>query len=220
MNTPILYHSLLVMMATVYPVSLPQIAANFIPRSAAKHTNTIYLAGSVLVTCFLLLLSISLVPIKGQLRLFPDLHWAIIAILISPLLVGLEILVGAVTLRLSGIRILGWAVNSTWIKISGIGFVLTIVMAICEEFLYRQLWSVIMIANLGLPIWGYILISSLAYGFNHLYYGLATFIQKVVTGIVLALLFLASGGIILVPLIAHTLQNAIVLIWGRCKKNE
>lgn len=216
MNTPILYHNFLVLLATIYPVSLPQIATNFIPRNVARHSNTIYLAGSVLVSAFLLAVSSSLVTI-GQINLDIEPLWLIIAVGISPLLIGLEFLVGAGALKLSGVRIGGWAVNSNWVKISGLGFALTLVLAILEELLFRQLWSVVLVNNLGLAVWGYILISSLAYGFNHLYYGLTTFLQKVVTGVVLALLFWYSGGAILIPIIAHTLQNTIILVWGRCK---
>lgn len=213
MNTPILYHNLLVLLATVYPVSLPQIATNFIPRSAAKHSNIIYLAGSVFVCGFLLFVSSSLVPLKVSLAL--ETTWLIIAIASAPLLIALELLVGAGIMKLSGVPIGGWAVNSNWVKVSGVGFLLTLALAILEELLFRQLWSGILIVNLGLPIWGYIVISSVAYGFNHLYYGLSTFLQKVSTGTILALLFWYSGGVILIPIIAHTLQNAIILIWGR-----
>lgn len=220
MNTPILYHNLLVLLATVYPVSLPQIASNFIPRNAAKHSNVIYLASSVAVSGMLLLLGCSLVPLQGQLSLPSGNHWYIVAAILAPLLIGVEFLVGAAALKLSGVRIGGLTVNRNWVKISNLGFFLTIALAVIEELLYRQLWSVILLDNFGLPVWGFLLISSCAYGFNHLYYGFVTFLQKVVSGVFLTLLFVFSGKAILMPIIAHTLQNAIILIWGRCRENE
>ncbi|MGI6363123.1 MAG: type II CAAX prenyl endopeptidase Rce1 family protein [Bacillota bacterium] len=216
MNTPILYHNLLVLLATVYPVSLPQIAANFIPPQAARHSNIIYLAGSVLVCGSLLAVSSFLVPLGVNLAL--DATWLLLALAIAPLLLGLEFLVGAVILKLSGVGIGGWGVNPNWVKVSWVGFLLALALAILEELLFRQLWGVILITNLGLPAWGYIAISAVAYGFNHLYYGLSTFLQKVSTGLFLALVYWLSGGLILIPIAAHVLQNAIILIWGRSRQ--
>ncbi len=215
MSTPILYHNLLVLLATVYPVSLPQIATNFIPRQAAKHSNTIYLASSVFVCTLLLTVSSVLVPL-GAINLSIDLPWLLIALALAPLLIGMELVVGAVVMKLSGLGIKGWGVNANWVKVSGVAFAFTLALAVLEELLFRQLWSVILVTNIGLPFWGFVLISSVAYGFNHLYYGLTTFLQKVATGVILAMLFWYSGGIIM-PIIAHTLQNAIILIWGRCR---
>lgn len=216
MSTPILYHNLLVLLATIYPVSLPQIATNFIPRQAVKHSNTIYLAGSVFVCTMLLAVSSSLVPM-GKLNTSFELPWLIVAVVLAPLLIGLELLIGAVVMKFFGVAIIGWGVSTNWVKVSGIVFALTLVLAILEELLFRQLWGVILVGNLGLPIWGYVLISSVVYGFNHLYYGLTTFVQKIATGVILALLFWYSGGAILMPIIVHTLQNAIILVWGRCR---
>jgi len=157
---------------------------------------------------------------KGHLRLPVELIWYIIAVVAGPLLIGLEFLVGAAAIRLSGYRVQGLKVNNKWVKISNSGFALTIVLAILEELMYRQLWGVILIGNLRLPIWGFLLISSSAYGFNHIYFGLVTFLQKVVSGVVFALLYVYSGGAILIPIIAHTLQNVIVLFLGRYRGNE
>lgn len=215
MNTPIHYHSLLVLLATIYPVSLPQVAANFIPRSVAKHSNIIYLAGSVFVCALLLVVSSFLIPFDMDFTLKST--WLTAAIVAAPLLIGLEILVGAGVMKLSGVSVGGWGVNANWARVSGLGFLLTLGLAILEELIFRQLWFIILVVNLGLPVWGFILISSVAYGFNHLYYGLSTFLQKMSTGIILALLFWYSGGVIFFPAITHTLQNAIILILGRRK---
>ncbi len=219
MNIHILCHSLLVLLATVYPVSIPQIALNFTRGYPRKNQEVSYLMNCVIVSAVLYLLSWSLIPTGGKVFITSEIIWYLIAIVSAPVLIVVELAVGGIILRLSKIKVKGISINANWSKMSAVGCVLTVLLAIIEEFIYRQLWSTVIIDNLS---WGtivFVFTSSVVYGLNHLYYGFSTFLQKTVSGILFAVMFLLSGGCILVPLIAHSLQNIIILIMGRCKKN-
>lgn len=219
MSIPILYHSALVLMATVYPVSVPQIMQNFTRRYNNKNQDVIYLASCVVISGVLLLLSCVLVPIGGNIILTAAPLWYITAALAAPLLIAVEFGVGGILLRASGIKVKGISVNASWKKLSAAGWVLTLLLAVIEELIYRQLWSVAILEHLG---WGtavFVALSALCYGFNHLYYGFSTFLQKTLSGTAYAALFLLSGGCILVPVLAHALQNLIILMMGRRQKN-
>ncbi|WP_198527700.1 CPBP family intramembrane glutamic endopeptidase [Ruminiclostridium josui] len=145
--------------------------------------------------------------------------WYIMAIISAPVLIAIELAVGGIMLRLLKIKVKGISINANWSRISVFGCILTVLLAIIEELIYRQLWSTVIIDNLNWGIGAFVFISSVVYGLNHLYYGFTTFLQKTISGIIFAVIFLLSGGCILVPLIAHSLQNIIILIMGRCKKN-
>lgn len=214
MSIPILCRNLLVLLATIYPVSLPQIAANFTKKSTGKNSQEIYLASSVFISVFLLLLSWALIQQPDFVTLPSSYIWFFLAVAAAPLLIILEYIVGAILLVAKRIRASGLAVNANWTRLSKAGCIFTILLAIVEELIYRQLWSVIILDNLGLHVAGFILISSFVYGFNHLYYGFSTFLQKAVSGVILSLLYLLSGRSILIPLVAHSLQNAVILLMG------
>ncbi len=219
MNIHILCHSLLVLLATVYPVSIPQIALNFTRGYPRKNQQVSYLMNCVIVSSVLFLLSWLLIPMRGKIVITPEIIWYLIAIVSAPALIAIELAVGGIMLRLSKIKVKGISINANWSRISAVGCILTVLLAIIEELIYRQLWSTVIIDNLNWGTGVFVFISSVVYGLNHLYYGFTTFLQKTISGIIFAVLFLLSGGCILVPLIAHSLQNIIILIMGRCKKN-
>ncbi len=219
MNIHILCHSLLVLLATVYPVSIPQIALNFTRGYPRKNQQVSYLMNCVIVSSALFLLSWLLIPMRGKIVITSEIIWYLIAIVSAPALIAIELAVGGIMLRLSKIKVKGISINANWSRISVVGCILTVLLAIIEELIYRQLWSTVIIDNLNWGTGVFVFISSVVYGLNHLYYGFTTFLQKTISGIIFAVIFLLSGGCILVPLIAHSLQNIIILIMGRCKKN-
>ncbi len=220
MNIHIHYHSILVLLATVYPVSVPQIMLSFFKRYNSKSQNVIYLMNCVIISALLLLFSFILMPVSHNIVTASKTTWYIIGIATAPLLIAVEFIVGGVMLKASKIKIKGISVNSNWTKISGIGAFLTILYAITEEFIFRHLWSVVILDNLGWDIIVFIILSSVVYGFNHLYYGFTTFLQKTVSGIFLAVIFLLSGRNIIISITAHSLQNIIILIMGRYRLGE
>ncbi len=220
MNIHILCRSILVLLATVYPVSIPQIMLTFERKFNSKNQDVIYLMNCVIISTVLLLLGSVLVPIGSKIVITSKIIWYIIAIAAAPILIGVEFIVGGMILKASGTKVKGISVNATWTKMSVVGCVLTFLLAIIEEIIYRQLWSAAILDNLGWSIIAFVILSSVVYGFNHLYYGFTTFLQKTISGIIFAIIFLLSGGSVIVPIIAHTLQNIIILLMGRCKKNE
>ena len=220
MNIPILYHSILVLLATVYPVSVPQIMLSFSRRYNSKNQDVIYLMSCVVISTFLLLLSCTLVPIGTEIFITSEVTWYAIAVIAAPVLIGVEFIVGGILLKASGTKVKGISVNSSWKKISAAGWIATLLLAILEELIYRQLWSVAILEHLGWGVTAFVVLSAIVYGFNHLYYGFATFLEKTISGVGYAGLFLLSGGCVVIPILAHALQNIMILVIGRGRKNE
>lgn len=218
MNIHIHYHSILVLLATIYPVSIPQIVLSIRGSYNHKNQNVIYLGCCVIVSSLILILSSVLVPMNMSFFITPDIVWYIISIVAAPVLIIMEFTIGAVILRMSGKKVKGISVNGNWKEINVVGCISTILLAIIEELIYRQLWSVIMLDILQWNVFLYIILSSVIYGFNHLYYGFTTFLQKTISGVLLTVIFLQSGRCIIIPIIIHLLQNSIVLLIGRYKK--
>lgn len=216
MSTRILCLNVLALISTVYPVSLPQIALTATKRTpAAKSGGDIYLALCAGVCLLLLLLCAPIVPWWDGLRLAVKPLWFLAAAAAGLAFIGIEYLAGAALLRASGVKARGISINAGWKKASAAGFILTLIAAVFEELIFRQLWGVVILTELGMsPVW-FIVLSSIAYGVNHLYYGFHTFIQKTLTGALLSLLFLAGGRAVIIPITAHLVQNAAVLLMGR-----
>jgi uncharacterized protein len=79
-------------------------------------------------------------------------------------------------------------------------------IAVGEEVFYRMIWLGALLA-LGFPAALAIVISSLAYGLNHLRFGGISVASKTVTGCIYGSLYLLGGQSIWLPIVTHILQN-------------
>ncbi|MXX37031.1 MAG: CPBP family intramembrane metalloprotease [Gemmatimonadetes bacterium] len=88
-----------------------------------------------------------------------------------------------------------------------LGFVLS------ESFLEELLWRCYLISYttdiLNMPAQYAIAISSVAFGVNHIAYGLANVLSKTLFGVILSLLYLASGSL-LPCILCHQVFNLMV----------
>lgn len=87
--------------------------------------------------------------------------------------------------------------------------VVALTAGLCEEFIYRG-WLLHLFATALSSLWIGLILSSLAFGFAHLYQGRNVMISSTALGIVFGLLFIASGS--LLP--AQALHTAIDLTNG------
>lgn len=82
--------------------------------------------------------------------------------------------------------------------------------AIGEEIIFRQTFFNIVYTVLGFNIYIVIILSSLVYAINHMYFGTNAVLQKFITGMIYSSLFVLSGYVLIVPVIVHFSQNMIL----------
>ena len=80
---------------------------------------------------------------------------------------------------------------------------------ILEEILWRGYLVSYATNVLNIPVQYAVVISSLAFGMNHLAYGLANVISKTLFGIILSLMYLVSGSL-LPCILCHQVFNLMV----------
>src|SRR6056297_1613239 len=90
---------------------------------------------------------------------------------------------------------------------------------ICEELLFRA--YLIPWLDQALPIWAAVLLSSVLFGLLHAYQGPAGMVRTAAVGLVLALIFLATGSL-LVPILLHIVVDAYAgaLSWISLRDDE
>lgn len=98
--------------------------------------------------------------------------------------------------------------------IAGIGIVL---VGIAEELCYRVLWIGIAVAGIGLNQWLAVLASALLYSMAHWHLGGMGMLNRFISGAIFGGLFVVSGSLALVPVIAHATQNTTVVLLGRMR---
>jgi membrane protease YdiL (CAAX protease family) len=135
-----------------------------------------------------------------------------LAVLAAPACIVLELAVQQLV-RTGSLRGLAqiWGVHGFWQArppVSAYAFVIAI--AVGEEFVYRHLAHGILL-EFGVGTGLAVAITALFYGLNHLYFGGVTVLSKTLVGVVLAGLYVAGGGSLLLPAIAHALQSVLIL---------
>jgi hypothetical protein len=140
------------------------------------------------------------------------LSWLAAAVAVAPLALASETLIhGAVLWRTTGRRPRGITVQSFWRpRLTGLGHLLLALVAIGEELFYRAIWMGLLI-SMGVAVPLALVISSAAYGLNHLSFGLTSVAAKSVTGFLYGAVYLAGGQSLALPIVAHVLQNIAVL---------
>lgn len=96
-------------------------------------------------------------------------------------------------------------------------FLSIVAAAVLEEFVFRQYMIAGLFGSLGTDIWLAVFLSALFYAMNHVYFGSFAVIQKFTSGIVFSLLFVLSGGNILLCAVCHTVQNLILYFYSTAK---
>lgn len=223
MNTHILYLNLIILLATAYPIDLAQLAKTFMRKKEnLYYTNhkeqPSLLRLMFLCYAFIIFLIWVVSPKTLNIVLPKQVYWYILALVAVPITILLEYIVGYFLIKLSGRTPKGFSINSYWKKSSLNIIVFTVAGGLCEEVIFRQIWFSIFESSFVLPIFLVIIITAMVYALNHLYFGLFTIIQKFFAGLVYGLLFFISGGSLLIPLIAHGVQNLLISSIGGINK--
>ena len=105
--------------------------------------------------------------------------------------------------------------GATRIVITDIMSIMALVIG--EEFVLRQLLYNLLTTDFVMALWIVILLCTVAYAVNHLYFGAASVIAKLPSGLLYILLFYFSGLSIGVVIVAHATQNLTLLALSRTR---
>ncbi len=115
----------------------------------------------------------------------------------------------------TGQRVRETRLHSQWNRTPLFTYGAALLLALFEELLFRMAWFNLLAFRFSPLV--ILLGSSLAYGFNHTYFGWQVVVAKVLSGLFYGGLYLLSGEAILIPIITHLSQNILTLLWGRRK---
>ena len=221
MDTRILCLRVLCLLLLVYPVAVPNILSNMIynniKHDKQKQKSSFWIF-SIIVFVLTAWLPIYLLESDYKLLSGVSLWHGPVGILVAPVLILLEIGVGAAYALLTKKKIGTISVDDRIGKESPYVWLAVIAVAILEEILFRGVGFMVL-SSMGASIWVYVAVSGLLYALNHCHEGVATTVQKLFTGVALALLFIGFKNNILVPIFAHVFENVIVIVWSK-RKNE
>lgn len=170
---------------------------------------------SARLLAMLLLPFLAVVPTVGALR--PSLlalngaAWPMFAaaVLLVPVAIAMEYVIHAIPLvRATGRWPTRIGLSGPWGgRRTALDHLLLAGVAVGEEIFFRAIWLGTLVA-LGVAAPLALVLSSLAYGLNHLFAGTTSVVSKSATGLLYGLLYLAGGQSVVLPVIAHVLQNA------------
>lgn len=181
------------------------------------------------INAFTLLVTTGIYPviISAAILVRPELgffHWPkvvfyLLALLAAPVGLALEYLLQGLFIYLrTGKRARGLTLHASLGTKLPLSYVLNLTLIpIGQELVYRQIWFVLLAQAFHFPPAAVILISALSFGLDHLFWGLGTVALKSLTGALYGCLYFFSGSAIIVPILAHILQNWLLLLLARRK---
>jgi membrane protease YdiL (CAAX protease family) len=132
-----------------------------------------------------------------------------------------EYLVGILLIFLrTGQLVTRMVVHSSYSAVTPIGItdiLCILALVIGEELVLRQLLYNLLTIDLAIALWIVVLLCTVAYAMNHLYFGAASVISKLPSGLLYILLFYFSGLSIGVVIVAHATQNLTLLALSRTR---
>ncbi|WDV46633.1 CPBP family intramembrane metalloprotease [Clostridiaceae bacterium M8S5] len=207
MNIRIQCLNIFILLLAINPISIGQLIRVSISRNQVNtdKINYIMLFVYVLITSLVALVSRELL----SLRLPISNRWFVVAILLVPIVILVEILTVTIIHLIRGnvkikLEFNGLGASAISSKIS------VVLIGVLEEIMYRQVWLAILIGVFNIHIALAIILSSLFYALNHISISRYVFIQKIIAGSIYSALYIASGTV-LIPIITHGLQNAIII---------
>jgi uncharacterized protein len=212
MNTPIPYLDVVILASTGYPsglvYSLLSAWKTPTPTPAGPRQISTGLLAILALPYVALAPVVWLVQPKLLLVHVTSVWMFAVAILLVPVALMIEYAIHAFpSYRATGQFFRGIVVQSPWPgKLSLPDHLLLASIAVGEEVFYRMIWLGALLA-LGFPAALAIVISSLAYGLNHLRFGGISVASKTVTGCIYGSLYLLGGQSIWLPIVTHILQN-------------
>lgn len=213
-HTPFL--SVLVLAGAAFPSQVFRVGvATFAVRPAPSRAAAV-LRQAWLPASFLLVAALAwyVAPAHGGL-LAPTWWWYAVAVAAGLAAPAWEVAVGfavALARRRRPARVVR---HAGWGDGGALAVAAAVVVGFAEEVIFRGVGLSLVVDELGAPVVVAVALTALAYGFNHLYFGWLTVAQKCLTGVAFGMLFVASGHSLLVPVVAHVVQNLAVSVGWR-----
>jgi len=196
MSIPIPFLSALVVLSSAFPAHVVQVGS--LPARVRQ-----LLVPAAFGTVALLAWYVA--PGNGVLRP-PSLLWLAVGAGIGCAAPAFEIGLGAVWARGRRVRI------GLHDKATSLGLLAVVVTGVAEEVIFRGVGVHLLETVLHWPALAAIAVTAVVYGGNHLWFGGLTVLQKTGTGLLFGALYDLSGHSLAVPLLAHVLQNLVVLL--------
>lgn len=204
--------NLLILLVTFNPIVLAQLFLN----NEKSYNESLKKSLKILAIIYIIIL-IGIFVIsqeKFYINIDNNYYWYIIAVIFVPLTIILEIIVGYIVIGVSDKTLPKFKISLAFTKTNINVIILSVFIGIFEEVVYRQLWFNILFKDFKLHIVGVFIITSFVYALNHIFLGKQVFFQKILAGVVYGGLFYFSGFNILIPIIAHCLENIVILLKG------
>ncbi|WP_321161704.1 CPBP family intramembrane glutamic endopeptidase [Clostridium sporogenes] len=204
--------NLLILLVTFNPIVLAQLFLN----NEKSYNESLKKSLKILAIIYIIIL-IGIFVIsqeKFYINIDNNYYWYIIAVIFVPLTIILEIIVGYIVIGVSDKTLPKLKISLAFTKTNINVIILSVFIGIFEEVVYRQLWFNILFKDFKLYIVVVFIITSVVYALNHIFLGKQVFFQKILAGVVYGGLFYFSGFNILIPIIAHCLENTVILLKG------
>lgn len=204
--------NLLILLVTFNPIVLAQLFLN----NEKSYNESLKKSLKILAIIYIIILMGIFVisQEKFYINIDNNYYWYIIAVIFVPLTIILEIIVGYIVLGISNKIVPKFKISLAFTKTNINVIILSVFIGIFEEVVYRQLWFNILFKDFKLHIVVVFIITSVVYALNHIFLGKQVFFQKILAGVVYGGLFYFSGFNILIPIIAHCLENTVILLKG------
>lgn len=203
--------SVLVLLCAAFPAQLFRVVAAMAgggPARSGRSLWTLWLPGAFVLVALLLWY---VAPATGLTRLPSSWLWILVAVLAGVAALVLEVAAAVLPARLRGRRTGGVRLHQGWTDRGALALAGVLVIAAAEEVIFRGIGLYLLAQQLAVPVAVAVAVTALGYGLNHLYFGWSTVGQKTLTGVLYGGLFVASGYSLLVPAVAHLVQNLVVL---------
>lgn len=203
---------LLILLVTFNPIVLAQLFLN----NEKSYNESLKKSLKILAIIYIIILMGIFVisQEKFYINIDNNYYWYIIAVIFVPLTIILEIIVGYIVIGVSNKTLPKFKISLAFTKTNINVIILSVFIGIFEEVVYRQLWFNILFKDFKLHIVGVFIITSFVYALNHIFLGKQVFFQKILAGVAYGGLFYFSGFNILIPIIAHCLENIVILLKG------
>lgn len=213
MNTHILCLNIFILLLTINPISIGQLVrVSFMGMGVMMDEEQM---NKTMGIVFLILTSLVFVfiPLNGVLNIPQNKMWFLVAVLLAPVTIFLEIMIAKIFIKNHNDRKIEFVGLGATSKISNLCILL---VGLLEEVIYRYVWFGVLQGLFGVNIILVIVITSLFYALNHISISNMVFVQKFMAGSIYGLLYLLSGSV-LICIITHVLQNFIVLWYAHSK---
>nr|WP_243157951.1 CPBP family intramembrane glutamic endopeptidase [Clostridium sporogenes] len=203
---------MLILLVTFNPIVLAQLFLN----NEKSYNESLKKSLKILAIIYIIIL-IGIFVIsqeKFYINIDNNYYWYIIAVIFVPLTIILEIIVGYIVIGVSDKTLPKLKISLAFTKTNINVIILSVFIGIFEEVVYRQLWFNILFKDFKLHIVVVFIITSVVYALNHIFLGKQVFFEKILAGVVYGGLFYFSGFNILIPIIAHCLENTVILLKG------